>query len=387
MRSEASRRLGRQVHLSAPRSPAPPARACADVSAEAMAERLARVITPPATAIADALSRLDRAGTGVLLLSDNGRTLFGVLSDGDIRRHIMAGGSLDEACASIATRQPLVARPDMAEAEILDLLDHSREYVINHVPLLDDARRIVGLVLRSDLVRAEARPLSAVIMAGGFGTRLRPLTETMPKPMLPVGDRPLLERMVERLRSAGIHRISITTHYLGDKIISHFGDGRDFGVDLRYVPEDKPMGTAGGLRLMEPTDEPILVINGDILTSLDARDMLAFHREHAAVATVGVRQYEMEVPYGVIESDGAAIRAVREKPVHRFFVNAGIYLLEPAALHLIPADGRFDMTDLITQLVAQGRVVVSFPIVEYWLDIGRAADYQQAQEDIRRSRI
>jgi NDP-sugar pyrophosphorylase family protein len=261
-------------------------------------------------------------------------------------------------------------------------MDRSKDFVLNHLPVVDDAGRIVELLLRSDFVTEERLGLSAVIMAGGFGTRLRPLTDELPKPMLPMGDRPLLELTIERLREAGIHRVNLTTHYLAEKITSHFGNGQALDVDVNYVTEDRPLGTAGGLKLMSDVDETLLVINGDILTEVDFRSMLAYHRDHGADATVGVRQYELQVPYGVVECDGVRVRGVREKPVLTFLVNAGIYLLEPAVRRHIPDDQRFDMTDLIERLVEKGRHVVSFPVVEYWLDIGRPGDYEQALEHV-----
>jgi NDP-sugar pyrophosphorylase family protein len=177
--------------------------------------------------------------------------------------------------------------------------------------------------------------------------------------------------------------VNVSTHYLADKISDHFGNGQAFDVDINYVHEDRPLGTAGGLKLMEVPDETLLVINGDIVTDVDFRSMLAYHREHGAAATVGVCRYDLQVPYGVIECDGSRIRKVQEKPVLNFLVNAGIYLLEPVVYRFIPKGDRFDMTDLIERLVEKGRHVVSFPIVEQWLDIGRKDDYEQAQKIVR----
>jgi NDP-sugar pyrophosphorylase family protein len=220
-------------------------------------------------------------------------------------------------------------------------------------------------------------------MAGGFGKRLLPLTQNTPKPMLPIGEQPLMERMIGQLRDAGIHRVNVTTHFEPEKIRDYFGDGERFGVNLNYVSEERPLGTAGALRLIETKKEPLLIINGDILTRVDFRAMLDFHREHQADLTVGVREYDFQVPYGVIETEGARVTGVNEKPVYKFFVNAGIYLLQPALDEFIPKDERFDMTDLIEKLIAAGRTVASFPIMEYWLDIGRLADYERAQEDVK----
>jgi len=256
------------------------------------------------------------------------------------------------------------------------------KYTVRQIPLLDNTGRVVKMALLSDLVKEVQLPLTAVVMAGGYGNRLRPLTKDLPKPMLPVGDRPLLELIIEQLRQSGIQRVNITTHYRAEDIIKHFGDGKSFGVEIKYVTEDRPLGTAGALGLMEAPNEPLLVVNGDVLTRVDFRAMLVYHRENHADLTVAVRRYDWQMPYGIIECEGPRVRQVREKPLFGFLVNAGIYLLEPSVRHYIPK-GRFDMTDLIKRILKDGRPVVGFPIIEYWLDIGQPEDYEQAQKDIK----
>jgi NDP-sugar pyrophosphorylase family protein len=205
--------------------------------------------------------------------------------------------------------------------------------------------------------------------------------------MLLVGDRPLLELIIEQLSGSGIHKVNITTHYKPEKITEHFGDGSGFGVELNYVNEEQPLGTAGALGLMEESDEPLLVINGDILTRIDFRALFAYHHEHRADLTVAVRQYDLKVPYGVVECDGPMVSGLREKPVINFFVNAGVYLLQPSVRRLIGNGERLDMTDLIQRLLEAGRPVASFPVLEYWLDIGQLPDYEQAQEDVRTGKL
>lgn len=345
--------------------------------------RLEAVAIAPGASIAEAVERLERAGTGALLVCDPERRLLGVLTDGDVRRAILAGVGFDRPCLEIAKREPVVAPAGATPAEALELMDHGREFVINHLPLVTADGIATGLLLRSDLVVQEQLPLSAVIMAGGFGRRLLPLTEHVPKPMLPVGGRPLLERTIGTLKSAGIGRVAIATHHLAERITGHFGDGHDFGVELSYVAEDSPLGTAGALRLLGEVLEPVLVINGDILTGISYGDMLRFHREHRADLTVAVRRCDVEIPYGVLQADGAYIRGVTEKPRSSYLINAGIYLLEPAVHRLIPDGRRFDMTDLIQRVLEEGKRVAGFPIVEYWLDIGQRSDYEQAQRDIQ----
>jgi len=349
--------------------------------------RLQNVIISPALPIHEAISIMDRAGLGILLLCREDRQLTGILTDGDIRRAILRGDSLKKPCEAIATRDPICASGAVDTVDALYLMDHSRDYFVNQLPVVDEAGRVTNLILRRDLVKLELLPLSAVIMAGGAGSRLRPLTEDTPKPMLPVGNRPLMEIIIDQLRTSGIRRVNITTHYRAEKISEYFGDGHEHGVELNYVNEDTPLGTAGGLRLLGELSEPLLVINGDVLTRVDFRAMLSFHRRHDAALTVGVRSVTVQVPYGVVQCEGSFVRAVSEKPDVDYLVNAGVYLLEPDVYAYIPAGERFDMTDLINRLLAEGRAVVSYPIMEYWRDIGQVKDYEQVQRDVKDGRL
>jgi dTDP-glucose pyrophosphorylase len=347
-------------------------------------EILEAVVAPPERSIADAISQLDKAGTGGLVLCHPDGQVAGLLTDGDLRRAVLRRMSLADPCGSIATQAPVVARAPIEPAEALALM---LQHDINHLPVVDDAGVLVDFLLRKNLVVDAPGDLSAVVMAGGFGKRLMPLTETVPKPMLPMGERPLLERTIDQLRGAGIRDVHLTTHYLPDSIVGHFGDGEAFGVRISYAAEDEPMGTAGGLRLMPRPNGPFLVINGDILTRVSYQTMLRFHRKHAATLTVGIRAHEIEVPFGVVECDDVRVIDLTEKPRIRLLVNAGLYLLEPGAWDHIPAGRRFDMTDLIRRLLDEGEVVVAFPIIEYWQDVGGHEDYRRAQEDVRDGRF
>ncbi|HWZ27815.1 MAG TPA: nucleotidyltransferase family protein [Gemmatimonadales bacterium] len=346
--------------------------------------RLDLVIAPNTVSIAEALSRLEKAGTGALALCAGARKLVGVVTDGDVRRAMLRRVPLEDRCETIATRSPVTAPASASAADALRLMD---QHGVDQIPLVDADGTLTEFVLRRDLVDEDQLRLSAVIMAGGLGTRLRPLTEQVPKPMLPVGDRPLLERTIRQLRRAGIRDVSLVTHYLPDKIAEHFGDGGAFGVRLSYRQEERPMGTAGGLRLLERPRGPFVVLNGDVLTGVSFHDMLQYHKSHGAEITVGVRKYEVAVPFGVVECDDVRITRLTEKPSLTFFISAGIYLLEPTACDHIPEGQRFDMTDLIPAVVAAGRTVAAFPIREYWLDVGRLEDYQKAQDDVLGGRI
>lgn len=341
---------------------------------------------PLSAPIRTALIHIDKGGIGIALIVDEQHRLLGTISDGDVRRAILSSLDLETPVTVLLERKksgqyskPVTARVGTAKEELLLLM---RSFTLREIPLLDENDRVVGLVGIDDLVPLEPLSLHAVIMAGGFGSRLRPLTDDMPKPMLPVGGRPLMEVLLEQLRDSGIRNVNVTTHYRPEKITSYFGDGTNFGVELNYVNEEAPLGTGGALGLMPKPSEPLLVINGDVLTQVDFRVMYAFHQENKADLTLAVRQYEYEVPYGVVECEGVFVRGIKEKPNFKFFVNAGIYLLQPEVYEYIPSGKSFNMTDLIQWLMDDGKVVASFPVREYWLDIGQHADYVKAQKDV-----
>jgi dTDP-glucose pyrophosphorylase len=350
-----------------------------------MTNRLETFLIRSHFSLRDAMASIDAGAEGIVLLVDETGRLLRTVTDGDVRRAILRGHGLDaKICDAIDVhgRKPLTA-PVGTPLDVQKSLMMQAD--VRHLPLLNPDGTVHELVC-DDVLREEPVSLQAVIMAGGFGTRLRPLTDHTPKPMLSVGGKPLMERTIEGLQKAGIHRINVTTHYMPEKIMQHFGGGQKFGVELNYVSEDQPLGTAGALRLLEEVDEPLLVMNGDILTNIDFRALMKFHRDHRAALTVAVRQYEMQVPYGVLDAQDGVISGLREKPRLSFLVNAGIYLLEPSVLKHIPANGRYDMTDLISDLLKAGQPVVGFPVMEYWLDIGKHDDFQKAQEDVNRVR-
>ncbi|MHB8108784.1 MAG: nucleotidyltransferase family protein [Syntrophorhabdaceae bacterium] len=348
---------------------------------------LRRLCVSPDHTIREAMARVDCGACGIVLVVDEENHLVGTITDGDLRRAILAGCILESSvsvllASKIRTKypKPVTAQIETTRDALLELL-HKND--LRHLPILDSAGKVVDLVMLDDLIPIQDLPLQAVIMAGGLGSRLRPLTDDLPKPMLPVGGKPLLELLIEQLRQVGIKRVNVSTHYKPEKISDHFGDGSSFGVELNYVNEDKPLGTGGALGLIDAPKEPLLVINGDILTKVDFRSMLAYHQEHRAVMTVAVKQYGIKVPYGVIECEGSRICALKEKPQMHFLVNAGVYLLEPRAYEFIPHGEHFNMTDLIQRLLDSDHIVASFPIIEYWLDIGQLADYEQAQSDMQ----
>lgn len=339
----------------------------------------------PQISIQEGIRQMEKNKEGLLLVVDEEKYLLGTVTDGDIRRAILQNISLDASIGELLRRKegtkyarPLTARVGKDRNFYLQLL---KKHELSHLPLLDSHQKLVGLATVEEFATEPLSGLQAVVMAGGKGVRLHPLTEDLPKPMLPVGQKPLLEIIVSQLRSVGIRRVNVTTHHKPEKIEEYFGNGNDFGINLDYVSEEKPLGTAGSLRLMVRPSETVLVMNGDILTQIDFKAMLQFHREHEADLTVAVRRYDFGVPYGVIECEGSFVKTLREKPVFNFLVNAGIYLLEPNTYSYIPEGEYCDMTDLIETLIAKKRQVISFPVHEEWLDIGNHTEYQLAQQE------
>ncbi|MBA2678183.1 MAG: CBS domain-containing protein [Ktedonobacteraceae bacterium] len=342
--------------------------------------RLKASIISPDASISEAMAQLDKAATGTLLVCDSERHLLGLLTDGDFRRAILRRKPMSEPCGTIASSHPITAPFPILPAAALQLMN---EHDVSQLPVVNSDGQVQSLLLRKDIVPDSGLGLSAVVMAGGLGTRLLPLTEKLPKPMLPVGDRPLLELTIAQLRRAGIKDVNLTTHYLSEAISDHFKNGETFGVRLNYLQEEHPLGTAGGLKSLKHFDGTMLVINGDVLTGVPFDAMLDFHRAYHADLTIGVRKYDVQVPFGVVKCEDVHVTQLQEKPSLGFFINAGTYLIEPAVCEYIPAGERFDMTELIQKLIEAGKVVVSFPIMEYWLDMGRHEDYLKAQEDFR----
>jgi len=339
----------------------------------------------PEASIYQAIDSLNRNVKGIVLVVDADHHLLGTITDGDIRRAVVDEDALDTPIAALLARKstssyprPITASVDASTDEITVLM---KDHVVRQIPILDEQQRVVDLVTWEDLLPEQPLELQAVVLAGGQATRLHPLAEDLPRPMLPIGNRPLLELTIAQLRQAGIRQINLTTHYKPESIIKYFGTGEAYGVHIHYTTEEQPMGTAGTIRLLEPSSQPILVVNGDVLTRIDYRAMLDHHSQQRADMSVAVRRHEFQIPYGVVDMHDGFIRGIREKPAIERFINAGVYLLNPDLLAYIPKDRPYDMPELINRLVAEGRRVTTFPVHEYWLDIQEYRDYQQMQAD------
>jgi len=306
----------------------------------------------------------------------------GAVTDADIRRATMHGLTLQASAADVMQRSPVWALETEGPARHLELLI---AHNIDQLPIVDEQGRVVGLRQRRELAGAfDHSSTKVVILAGGFGRRLHPLTSTVPKPLLKVGDRPLLDTLLLQLARQGFRDITITVHYLADMIIDHIGDGSAFGVDVTYVHETSPLGTAGSVHLAaERAAGPVLVINSDILTRLPFNELLGHHVKNSSDLTMGMTRMDVSIPYGVIDLDHMTVTGVREKPTLRQFVSAGIYVLNPEIISLIPANQRIDMPDVVSMAIQHGLSVGGFPIVEFWQDIGRMEDYELANREYR----
>lgn len=334
----------------------------------------------PETSLEEAIVTLDQEALRIVMVIDAERRLLGTLTDGDVRRALLKHLPLDIQVGEVMCKSPRTAARDWSKERILADME---KYQLLQLPVVDQEGRVIGLETLHDLLHRRHRDNPVFLMAGGFGTRLQPLTYNCPKPLLKVGDKPILELILESFINAGFHRFFISTHYLPEMLREHFGDGSRWGVNIRYVHEEEPLGTGGALGLL-PHDEidlPLFVMNGDLLTTLNFQSLLEFHQDYAGVATMCVREYEHCVPYGVIQSEGHRISSMVEKPVHRFFINAGIYLLSPDLVKSVAPGTRIDMPTLLEREIADGENVNMFPVHEYWLDIGRMEDFQRAQQE------
>jgi len=332
----------------------------------------------PGSSIQDAMSRMNSSSLEILLVLDDQSSLVGSITDGDIRRGMLAGLDVGDPVSAIMNPRPVTARLDDSSSDMFRIM---RDRSIRHLPVVDSRNRPVAL-RRLESLLDDMTGQNAVVMAGGMGTRLRPFTENLPKPLVPVGGKPILDHIMTRLRAHGIRNVVLSLNYLGDRIRSHIGDGQQYGTRVNYLTERMRLGTAGALSLLNPRPtQPFLVMNGDLITDMSFSRLLKYQREKNHAMVVCVRQHSIQVPYGVIDVKDGRVESIREKPVHRHFINAGIYALSPDCLEYVPTGKYFDMTDLITTLLEHGKSVGVFPIIEYWRDIGTPADLEAASAE------
>jgi dTDP-glucose pyrophosphorylase len=325
-----------------------------------------------------AIRNLDESAQQIVLVVSGEGVLVGTITDGDIRRGLLRGLDMESPIDSVIHREALVVPPQMSREMVLHLMQAN---VLSALPVVDESRRVVGLHLLKELLTPIKRPNLMVIMAGGQGTRLRPHTENCPKPMLPIGGKPMLEHIIERAKGEGFHHFLLAVYYLGHMIEDYFGDGSRWQVQIDYLREEKPLGTAGALSLLASRpDSSFLVSNGDVLTDIRYGELLDFHNHHGAAATMAVRLHEWQHPFGVVRTKGVDIIGFEEKPIARTHINAGIYVLDPRSLDTLTAGEHCDMPRLFGLLQERGGRTIVYPMHEPWLDVGRVDDYDAANE-------
>lgn len=330
----------------------------------------------PETPIRDAVKTIDEGSLQIALVTDPEYRLLGTVTDGDVRRGILRSVPLDRPVASIMNPKPIVGSTHQDQEEILSTMQAEN---IHHLPIVDELGRVIDLKILEDLLRPKPLDNAVVLMAGGLGTRLVPLTNDCPKPMLPVGGRPILETILKNFADHGFHRFYISVNHKSEMITNHFGDGSKWNVSIKYLHEGEQLGTAGALSLIpDPPEEPLIVMNGDVLTKVNFRHLLNFHVQESATATMCIREFEFQVPYGVITVKGRQIFAIEEKPTQRYFVNAGIYILDPKVLGFVSASRKIDMPELFKTVIERNLSTAVFPLREYWVDVGQHRDLLRA---------
>lgn len=329
--------------------------------------------------IKDALKIIDSGAMKIALVLDGSNKLLGTVSDGDIRRGLLNGLQLEDGVESVMFRDPTVCSVSDTKEDILRIAIAKKIY---QIPVVDSAGVLIGIDVVDELLAPTEFANKVILMVGGLGSRLRPLTNDLPKPLLEVGNKPILETIIANFAKYGFKNIILSVNYKSEMIEDYFGDGSKFGVTIEYVHEDKRMGTAGALSLMkDKLVEPFFVMNGDLLTDVNFEHMFEYHFSNKAIATMGVREYDFQVPYGVVNIDDHQIVSIEEKPVHKFFVNGGVYLLDLDVLDYIPENTFYDMPTLFEELVSKKHRALSFPIREYWLDVGRMSDFERANAE------
>jgi dTDP-glucose pyrophosphorylase len=341
-----------------------------------------KIILPASATIKEALHVLNESGLRIVLVINPNGKMLGTVSDGDIRRGFMNGSALSDLIGSVVHREYLGVPPDMNRNQVRDLMLNNG---IQQIPIVDKEQNLLGLHLWDEIRKPAPLTNRLFIMAGGRGSRLAPLTDNCPKPMLPVGGKPILEHIVERARGEGIFNLIFSVNYLGTIIEDYFGDGKKFGVDITYVNEDFPLGTAGALSLFkEQVNEPLLVSNGDLITDIRYSEMLEFHNTHKSFITVATRSHEWQNPYGVVLTSGSDVVGYEEKPLSKSNINAGVYVLDPGVLSLLEYNEHCDMPNLITKALTTGNRLYAYPMYENWLDVGRPVDLELANDRLER---
>ncbi|AUL72145.1 alcohol dehydrogenase [Pseudoalteromonas sp. 13-15] len=327
----------------------------------------------------EAIEVLNNSVIKLVTVIDESEHLLGVITDGDIRRAILNFKALDTQVTDIMCYEPITASETDGKRFVMALLEKNK---LQHIPVLNKNKQLKNIITKDSLLQKSKLNNTVFLMAGGFGTRLHPLTHSCPKPLLKIGKKPILETILESFYQHGFNNFFISVHYKAQMIKDYFSSGSRLGLDIAYVEEVTPLGTAGALSLLPEQDAPVIMMNGDLLTKVDFTELLSYHHDEQAAITMCVREHEYQVPYGVIKSNKNQVVSIVEKPTEKYFVNAGIYVISPHVIKRIILDEPLDMPDLINKCLEENDKISMFPIHEYWLDIGRMSDFERAQSDI-----
>lgn len=338
-----------------------------------------KILVSPDASILETIAIIDQGAMQIAFVVDEHSQLLGAVSDGDVRRAILRNIPMSTQVRQIMNMKPVAAGNEVTRDQLRMMMNQAG---IRQIPVVDEGNRILRIQTWQDTLQSSRKTNPVILMAGGMGKRLGTLTDGCPKPLLKVGDKPILQTILESFIECGFNNFYLSVNYRADMIMKHFGDGSPWGVRIHYLQETKPLGTAGALGLLpEKPTEPMIVMNGDILTKVNFEQLLRFHTEKGACATMCIRDYQTQVPYGVVEVDEHKLVGISEKPVQHFFVSAGIYVFDPDILDFMTHTKCIDMPELFHTLLQAKRTTAAFPIREYWIDIGRVDDYEKANGD------
>ncbi len=342
-------------------------------------ENVLKICIDANKSLIDVLNNLESEKSQIVLIIDSDKKLLGTVSDGDIRRHLITGKTLSTKVSEVMNKNFISIKKGENKQRILKLM---KEKSISQIPVLDESGKILEIVLLKELIEVkEFLDNPVLIMAGGIGSRLRPFTEKCPKPMLKVGEKPILEILIEQFIDNGFSNFYISVNYLKEQIIEYFGNGKKWGIDIKYLIEKEPLGTAGAISFLpKEIKKPFIVINGDILTKFNMRQMIDFHNKNQSQMTICTREYEVKIPFGVVETKGIELKQIIEKPSYKHYINAGVYTFNHEILEIIPKNKPLDMPDLISKLQSLNKKIIICPIHEYWIDIGRHETLNKAHK-------
>jgi dTDP-glucose pyrophosphorylase/predicted transcriptional regulator len=344
-----------------------------------MIKKLKMITVRPETRIREVMEVMNSGAHQIVLVTNNDDILIATVTDGDVRRGLLKGLDLTALVSEVMNRDPMTLIEGTSDETAWKLM---REHKLGQIPIVDSNGRLVSVTLRNGRIGNTAYSNRVILMAGGLGVRLHPLTEKIPKPMLPVDGKPLLERIITRFKGQGFRRFTLSLNYLGHVIKDHFGDGATLGVRIDYIEETTRMGTGGALSILPQRPEgPFIVMNGDILTTVSFSEILEFHNKTNSIVTICTRDFNLQVPYGVLNTEGNTLVSMIEKPVHKYLINAGIYAISPVVFEFIQNEESLDLPDLIERVRDAGHRVSVFPISGYWMDIGSHKDLERARAD------